>query len=237
MNEGVESVADAGDAIEHAKLRIAEQRLEIEQARLALEQSFWRKKAGPLLGILAAIVAGIFTLSQVGVAWIQKDKEVKLAHERNLFVIKTEQMRKFALAYQLGANAVNSWCVHVLELAEQETKSARERDAAAISHARAEIPKLQEEFRKAIPVESELTVVAALFASPEVRETAKKMRVDWLQFEALLHTTNQRHRKGDLRIEDINGIKKQRGDVIASLERRKDDLLSQMATEVSAGAR
>lgn len=74
----------SNDEIEMRRLRLDEQRLEIEKARLALDSSSKRNYSVPLFGVLTAVVAGLFALAPVGVAYLQKDKELDLsASERD----------------------------------------------------------------------------------------------------------------------------------------------------------
>jgi hypothetical protein len=79
----IEKMVD--DSIEKANLPLEERRFELEKARLALEGSFSKKYAAALIGVLGAIVAGIFALAQIQVASITKEKELesaRLEHER-----------------------------------------------------------------------------------------------------------------------------------------------------------
>jgi hypothetical protein len=61
--------------INRTKLRLDEERLELEKAQLQLENSFSKKYFVPLLSILGATVVGVFALAQVWIASIQKAQE------------------------------------------------------------------------------------------------------------------------------------------------------------------
>jgi hypothetical protein len=85
---------------DEARLRLEEDRFRLEKARLELEQSFSKKYATPLIGVLAAIVAGCFALTQVLVATIQKDREIasaQIVKDKELELARLERERRWRL--------------------------------------------------------------------------------------------------------------------------------------------
>jgi hypothetical protein len=90
----------ADENLEQAKLRLDAERLEIEKARLKLEQRSSTRYITPLISILGAIVAGLFALAQVWVASIQKSKEIdaaKIQKEREIEMAASERERRWKL--------------------------------------------------------------------------------------------------------------------------------------------
>lgn len=62
---------------------IERQKLEIEKKKLALEQSFSKQYAVPIVTIFCAVIAGFFAVAQVQIAAINKDKELALTNIQN----------------------------------------------------------------------------------------------------------------------------------------------------------
>jgi hypothetical protein len=90
----------ASEEIEQARLRLDQDRLELEKARLELERSFSRRYVAPLIGILVAIIAGVFALAQVWVASIQKAEEIEAAQiqqRREVETAASERERRWKL--------------------------------------------------------------------------------------------------------------------------------------------
>jgi hypothetical protein len=48
----------------------------LEKARLQMARSFWKKYVTPFIGIIGIIIAGFFSITQVWVASVQKDKDI-----------------------------------------------------------------------------------------------------------------------------------------------------------------
>jgi hypothetical protein len=88
------------EEIERARLRLDQDRLELEKARLDLERSFSKRYVAPMIGVLVAIVAGVFALAQVWVASIQKAKEieaVQIQQRQEVEIAASERERRWKL--------------------------------------------------------------------------------------------------------------------------------------------
>ena len=66
--------------IQKSRLRLDEERLELEKRKLEQEVTFSKKYGPVLFGILGTIIAGLFAIAQVMVANIQKSKEIDTAN-------------------------------------------------------------------------------------------------------------------------------------------------------------
>lgn len=71
MEDGMEN-----DDIDRLRLNLEEKRLELEKKRFEHESKSSRNYVVPLFGVLTAVVAGLFALGPVGVAYFQKEKEL-----------------------------------------------------------------------------------------------------------------------------------------------------------------
>ena len=86
--------------LEAERLRLDQERVALEKARWELERRFWSRHTGPLLGILGAIVAGLFAIAQVWVASIQKSQEIEAAQlqsQREVEIAAAERERQWKL--------------------------------------------------------------------------------------------------------------------------------------------
>ncbi len=131
-------VAEQGDeqrlAIEGKKLRLEEQRVTIERDRLAMEKSFWKKQAVPLLGLVGIIIAGAFTTGQLIVASYQKRNEMEIEHRRALLGHKLGLINNFVLAYHQSGNALQAWHIFRLRRLMEECKPPEERNSQKIEN-------------------------------------------------------------------------------------------------------
>lgn len=63
---------------EEQRLALERQRLDIEKGRTEMEQKFFRKNVGVLLTAAISVAAVLVSATQIGVAYITKDKEIEI---------------------------------------------------------------------------------------------------------------------------------------------------------------